>query len=692
MPYVKFYKVYYALFKTTQKKTQHKIMKKILLSVVLIISATMSWALEVECTPGNLANLIDDTSITSLTVTGQMDARDFKFIADELDALRTIDLSGATVVEYSNHTKPLFNNEVKYSANCIPAMAFFGKKITTITLPEGIKGIGMGAFAGCNQLTALTFPEGLDSIAAYAFSASKLNQILLPESIKSLGKGVFSNMQNLNKVVIEPTSNLEIPESAFENTKTVNYVTLGPNVTAIGDHAFKGTNRLLHLTFSGANNINHIGKEAFLGSAINNFNFGQATVITHIDDYAFAQSKQPSATIPAATGHVGKGAFYYATDLTSYVPNPANDTIADLLLAGTAVTNDVTAETQISYIGRYAFYNSQIKSLILPSTVNYIGERAMAGMINLQELASDATVVPELGEDVWIGVKQATIPLKVPHESYDAYSNADQWSRFLIWAEEQQSVIGDVNQDGEVTAADVTALYDILLGNSTQFIETADVNGDGEITASDITCVYNILLGTDNAPGRNKKTRDSHDCLTADAFVIEAGKTHEMKVDMNNTAQFAAMQLDITMPYGLTIDNVRTTSRASNMIMGFNEIEPGKWRILIHSATTTNGHEGTLLNIIVKADESFTGNETITIGNIIAVEPSELVHEINDLDVEVGTTTGVKDINVDNTDNGPVDVYNTNGQLIRHNVEREEATNGLPSGIYIVGGKKVIVK
>lgn len=657
-----------------------------------MISATASWALEVECTPGNLANLIDDTSITSLTVTGQMDARDFKFIATELDVLTTVDLSGATIVGYSNHTKPLFNNEVDYEDNCIPAMAFFGKKITQFTLPTGIRAIGMAAFAGCEQLGNVTFPEGLDSIAAYAFTATKINNVVLPSSIRFLGKGVFSNMPNLYRVTINPSSEIAIPESAFENSSIVYYVTLGPNVTVIGDRAFKGTNRLYGLSFSGENNIRHIGREAFLASGINNFSFEQATAVTDIDDWAFAQSKQPSATIPAITTHVGKGAFYYAANMTSYVPNAASDTIAPLLLAGTAVSNNVTDSTQVQYIGNYAFYNTPITTLTLPSTTSYIGDRAMAGMIDLIEFTSDATEVPQLGQEVWLGVKQATIPLKVPRESYDAYSSADQWSRFLIWCDEPQGVFGDVNQDGEVTAADVTALYDILLGNSNNFMETADVNGDGEITASDITAVYNVLLGTENAPGRNKKTHDSNDCLTADAFVIEAGKTHEMKVDMTNTAQFAAMQLDITMPQGLTIDKVTTTSRASDMAMGFNEIEPGKWRILIHSATTTNGNKGTLLNITVKADEYFTGNEAITIGNIIAVEPTELVHEINDLDVEVGTTTGVKEINLDTTDNGPVDVYNMNGQLLRHNIERNEATNGLPSGIYIVGGKKVIVK
>ena len=54
---------------------------------------------------------------------------------------------------------------------------------------------------------------------------------------------------------------------------------------------------------------------------------------------------------------------------------------------------------------------------------------------------------------------------------------------------------GDVNGDGFVTSADVTAIYDVLLGIDTTFEATADVNGDGFITSADVTAVYDILLG-----------------------------------------------------------------------------------------------------------------------------------------------------------------------------------------------------
>lgn len=53
----------------------------------------------------------------------------------------------------------------------------------------------------------------------------------------------------------------------------------------------------------------------------------------------------------------------------------------------------------------------------------------------------------------------------------------------------------DVNGDGAVTSADVTAIYDILLGISSLPTSAADVNNDGEITSADITALYNFLLG-----------------------------------------------------------------------------------------------------------------------------------------------------------------------------------------------------
>ena len=55
-------------------------------------------------------------------------------------------------------------------------------------------------------------------------------------------------------------------------------------------------------------------------------------------------------------------------------------------------------------------------------------------------------------------------------------------------------VAGDVNGDGTVTSADITALYDFILNNDTSHLVNGDQTGDGTITSADITMVYEILL------------------------------------------------------------------------------------------------------------------------------------------------------------------------------------------------------
>ncbi len=53
----------------------------------------------------------------------------------------------------------------------------------------------------------------------------------------------------------------------------------------------------------------------------------------------------------------------------------------------------------------------------------------------------------------------------------------------------------DVNNDGDVTSADVTAIYDRLLAGDTSLPEiNYDVNRDGSITSADITELYEVLL------------------------------------------------------------------------------------------------------------------------------------------------------------------------------------------------------
>ena len=68
------------------------------------------------------------------------------------------------------------------------------------------------------------------------------------------------------------------------------------------------------------------------------------------------------------------------------------------------------------------------------------------------------------------------------------YYNGSIWGNYAGDGE-----VGDVNGDGIVSGADVTALYGYLL-DSKEAGGDADVSGDGVVSGADVTALYNILL------------------------------------------------------------------------------------------------------------------------------------------------------------------------------------------------------
>ena len=56
--------------------------------------------------------------------------------------------------------------------------------------------------------------------------------------------------------------------------------------------------------------------------------------------------------------------------------------------------------------------------------------------------------------------------------------------------------LGDVNDDGKINIADVTAVLSIMAGNEGDLIkDAADVNEDGKINIADVTAILSIMAG-----------------------------------------------------------------------------------------------------------------------------------------------------------------------------------------------------
>jgi|GEM_PF-1869234 len=144
---------------------------------------------------GNLATALgtDLTSCKTLTVTGNIDARDFKTMRDAMTALTTIDLSGATIVQYTGTEGTGGLTSMSYPANELPKSAF-NSKTTLISLacPSSINAVGDYAFYDCNNLTSVNIPASVNSLKAFAFSGcSSLTSITIPKLATALESTPF---------------------------------------------------------------------------------------------------------------------------------------------------------------------------------------------------------------------------------------------------------------------------------------------------------------------------------------------------------------------------------------------------------------------------------------------------------------------------------------------------------------------
>ena len=74
---------------------------------------------------------------------------------------------------------------------------------------------------------------------------------------------------------------------------------------------------------------------------------------------------------------------------------------------------------------------------------------------------------------------------------YNYALNADEVKKAMSMEVEPDVLTGDVNEDGAVDVADISAIISVMAG--TDSYEHADVNGDGAIDVADISTVITIM-------------------------------------------------------------------------------------------------------------------------------------------------------------------------------------------------------
>ena len=168
---------------------------------------------------------------------------------------------------YYDHSAPWRGYRIKRiiigdGITTIGSRAFEGcKELTSVTIPNSVTTIGEAAFAGCSALTSVTIPNGVTTIGDYTFyNCSALISVTIPNSVTEIGDKAFEDCISLTSVTI-PNSVTKIGDSAFSNCRALTSVTIPNSVTKIGASAFADCSALTFVTIG--NSVTTIGDNAF---------------------------------------------------------------------------------------------------------------------------------------------------------------------------------------------------------------------------------------------------------------------------------------------------------------------------------------------------------------------------------------------------------------------------------------------
>ena len=307
-------------------------------------------------TAGTLSTLFsasEKSLITKLTITGSIDARDIKFMREELSALSVLDLSAVSIQAYAGNAgtysdPEMGNTNTTYPANEMPQNSFcsstygynpnignwgliyFGKTtLMSIVLPTTLTSIGTNAFNNCTGLTSLNIGAGVTSIGTSAFqSCSGLTAITIPASVTSIGSYTFNGCSGLTSLTIG-AGVTSIGTYAFQSCTGLTAITIPAKVTSIGASAFSGCSGLTSFTIPAA--VTSIADYTFNGcSGLTSLTIGAG--VTSIGTYAFQSCTGLTAiTIPASVTSIGASAFSgCGIKITCLATTPASSALSNM--------------------------------------------------------------------------------------------------------------------------------------------------------------------------------------------------------------------------------------------------------------------------------------------------------------------------------------------------------------------------
>ena len=446
-----------------------------------------------------------------------------------------------------------------------------------------------------------------------------IKNIIIKNGVTSIGNVAFNECSNLTSVTI-PNSVIKIGKMAFEGCSALTSITIPNSVTYIGNYAFQYCSELSSIVFPNASNCDW-GSNVFDNTKLFTGDY------LYLGDCLYRYNgNEKTATIKNGIIKILSRAFQDCKTLTSVtIPNSVTS-IGSSAFSGCSGLNTITIPNSVTSIGQEAFSGcSALTSITIPESVTSIEQEAFSGCSALASITIPVSVT-SIG---WGAFKDAklrniVIKAKTPPSGNSAFSAQSYYHTTLMVPE---------------GSWDAYAYSDKWY----QFINIREMT-------------YNEANLT-NSKAYMMKSSTEGSYLFYDSVNDCVGELNETALDdteENNT--------------WMTVE-VEGKHYVYNL---------GAKKFLV--SDKANGNSGYSLSDSPVSIDIEDGKDAIVFGKSkeFYMVINDKLNVLEDLESQIATTTGIKEINADA--NQPTVIYNMNGQIVSDNAK----------GLYIKNGKKYV--
>lgn len=379
----------------------------------------------------------------------------------------------------------------------INADAFVGSvDLTSVTMPNTITSIGYHAFYGCTGLNRMTLPVSISYIDEGAFYNCNADTIILtgegewqggalPDSVKTLLIG--SGVTGVKGMQVNP-------ETIYC------YATTPP---VCDENSFTGYDAELHVPASSL-------AAYFTAPYWCNFTniIGDAVPLTNIslNNDSIEVLKRDQVTIRATLAPTNAMPNTVTWSSSDESVAKVENGVVTALKAGqcdiTATCQDKRAICHVTVVEQFIYISlDQHEASVLPNHIIMLTPTVLPVSTDLVVTSSNPAVAAArmAGNRIQVvGVSEGKATIVV--NSADGYAFADS-CQVMVYTER-----GDVNGDGFVDIADVSALIDYLLGGDASEVNevNADTDANGDVSIADVSMLIDYLLGSTELPPKEE--------------------------------------------------------------------------------------------------------------------------------------------------------------------------------------------